>query len=152
MATIFSRPGMSFYVLSTDEILSMQTVTTGVSDLRTFQETFSNSADDYLLAIDQSLLWECAEINRDKWLGIVNSHNSAILSRSKLFENISAQSRLHQNYARNSSTLQWSSTWSTVVQEYRARILTVLEDGIMVFTGIARAAYNIARQTYFADL
>jgi hypothetical protein len=92
------------------------------------------------------------EINRDEWLGIVNSHNSAVLSKSKLFENIPAQSRLHQNDARNPSTLQWPSIWSTVVQEYRAKNLTVPEDEIMAFTGIARAAHNIARQTYFAGL
>jgi hypothetical protein len=128
----------------------MQTLTTYVCNLRTFQEYFLSPRT--IFSGHQPLMWECSEISRDEWLGTVNFHNGAVLSKSKLFEDMSRQSRLYWNYAQNSSTLQWSSIWSAIVREYRARILTVPEDRIMAFAGIARATHKITRKNYLAGL
>ncbi|KAH7399173.1 heterokaryon incompatibility protein-domain-containing protein [Phaeosphaeria sp. MPI-PUGE-AT-0046c] len=89
--------------------------------------------------------WECREVFADELLG--TAYNFAFRSIGKSHLSISPPPRMHTNPAWVPAHL---NAWRDLVQNYRARRLTVPSDRIMAFAGVAEAFSLTHGLTYVA--
>jgi hypothetical protein len=125
-------------------------LTTCVFYLRTFQEHFLSPRTIFFGK--QSLMWECSEVSRDEWLGIVGIDHRGSLPKTRLYKELSVLRCPIRSIPDNLSGSHILGVWSSLIQEYRTRNLSEADDRIIAFADIARATQSITRLTYLAGL
>ncbi len=126
----------------------------------TFQEYLLSPRT--LLVGGKNLMFQCSKLFYDELLGPIGDGHGQVIdmkkaqlgqdfSKSKYFP-VSIKAVSGTPSLSDAAVLSFMVDWWEIVNEYRARNLTVVTDRVMAFAGIARAYNRLGNLTYLAGL
>lgn len=106
----------------------------------------------------KAILWECCEVFLDELLGQVDEWTlefNNLIPKSEFYHHLVNFAAMKKDLAKAilyMETTEPYGVWHNVINEYWRMNLTVKEDRVMAFVGIARAFHSFTGWTYTAGL